>query len=702
MTPNDLERRETIENLINPKCVAVLGVTDTRSNWASKALRHCGDSGYNGRLYGVNPRGSLNRFEGFSIVSDLAEIEAPVDCALIGVGRDRVLTALSACAENGVRSAVVVGSGFGELGEKGKRLEAAMLEVARASGLRILGPNCIGLFRAGGGVCFTPFVLPTGSVGLISQSGNVAITLGLQAQRVGFGFSTCVGVGNQIDISFGEVLSWFADDPATTSVALYVEGVPSVGATEFIEGLRRCHLADKPVFILRGGATPEGSDAVSTHTGSLASDTRVWSALVEREHAIPVTSESALADALLAAQLPRFGRGVAVLTDGGGNSVMAMDSLSRHGLRMANLSVDTQGALRDLLPPLAPRHRGLNPLTMDTPGGLQDNPKLLATCAEICAQDPDVDAIVIGGLFGGFQDHRLEEIATAKRLAALRGSGLPIAVASAYSGIDEGSLSELRNAGVPVYGCLDRLAAAIACRYQPSDGAASSAHLTGRHDNPSDRAAREGRWLGTTEARRLLGSAGIPCPPVRIVRSRSELEGACGDIGFPLCLKIDIDEISHKSDVGGVKLGLASLAAVAAAADELWVRFPDEDLLVMPMFPPGFELLAGLSWDSTFGPVIVVGRGGIWTEVEDDIVVLPLALNDAEIADELSQLRCFPMLDGGRGQDRLDVDAIVDLVAALGNLGRDNGQPRVDLNPVIVYPDGLALADFRVRVPGGR
>lgn len=683
----------TVQDLVSPQCVAVLGVTDRRPNWASRALRQSAENGYPGALYGVNRRGALEGFDGLSIVRDLAEIEAPIDCALIGLGREQVLDGLESCARHGVKSVVVVAAGFGELGTAGRQLEQAMLSIAQSNGMRILGPNGIGLFRAGG-VCFTPFRMPPGDVGLISQSGNVAISLGLQAERMGFGFSTCVGVGNQIDISFGELLSWFADDAATRTVAMYAEGIPARDAANFVEGLRRCHHANKPVFVLRGGSTPDGAAAAGTHTGSLASDAKVWSKIVEREHAISVTSESGLADALLAAQLPPFDGGVVVLTDGGGNSVMATDSLHRHGLPMAQLERETQAALGDLVPPLAPRHAGLNPLTMDTPGGLQDDPQLLARCAEICSRDDGVGALVVGGLFGGFADHRDEEVATARRLGALRQAGMAVAVASSYAGIDEGSLSELRSAGIPVYGCIDRLAAAIASRYQPASVVATDRN---RGDDPDAAPVRDaGRWLAAREAIKRLSDAGLPAPAVRVVGSSRELEAATQDIGLPLCLKIETDQVAHKSDVGGVKLGLASPAEVTAAAAELWTRFADAELLVMPMFASGLELLAGLAWDPVFGPFVVVGRGGIWTEVENDVVVLPLALGDVDIAAELSQLRCFPMINGGRGQPSLDLKALVNLVSALGNLAEDDERLSVDLNPVILYEDGLAIADFRM------
>ncbi len=684
----------SIDHLVNPRSVAIFGVTDSRQTWGSTALRQSAALGFSGALYGVSQRSSLQGFDEFRIVQDIADIEDSVDCALIAVGKDRTLAALEACASSGVRSAVVVAAGFGELGAEGRALEAQMLDVARSAGMRILGPNCIGLFRSGG-VCTTPFVLPPGAVGMATQSGNVAIALGLRAKGYGFGFSTCVGVGNQLDVGFGELLSWFANDPATSSVAIYLEGIPRGAAAAFADGLSDCHRAQKPVFVLRGGITEAGSSAVGTHTGSLTSDARVWSALLEGGGAVSVSSVEALADSLLATRLPRFGRGVAVMTDGGGDSVMAMDSLALRGLPLAKLSERTRLALIAVLPPLAPRHEGLNPLTLDTPGGLQDNPELLATCAEICADDPAVGALVIAGLFGGYQRHSSEEIAAAQRLASLCNSGMPIAVASAYDGVVDDTLVELRRAGIPVYGCIERLAAAVAPRYERVKVHAS--------DPPREAVRVElrpevggGRKLATTEALDRLRRAGLPCPPVRMVRSAKELVLAQEELGFPLCLKLDVQEIVHKSEVGAVKLGLNCAEELEQASAQLWEQFPSSELLVMPMFAPGFELLVGLTWDATFGALVAVGRGGIWTEVEDDFAVVPALSTESELVGALSSLRCFPMISGTRGQPRLDLEALVDLIGSVGKLA-DEGEPlSLDLNPVILYVHGLAIADFRV------
>ena len=690
--------RGSIQHLVAPRSVAIFGVSASHENWATKALNHSLRNGYSGEIYGVNPNAATTRRGEVPIVPNLSSIDTPIDCALIAVGRDRVLDALTQCAEYKVRNAVIVAAGFGELGDDGRHLESEMLSVASKSGTRILGPNCIGLFRKSG-VCFTPFSLPAGDVGLISQSGNVAISLGMKGQQHGFGFSACVGMGNQVDISIGEVLRWFATDSATSCVAIYLEGVPSRGTTDLLDGLNRCRAAGKSVFVLRGGTSERGSATAGTHTGSLAGDGRVWSAILEATGSFLVNSESELVDVLLASTLPKFMGGVVVITDGGGNSVMAIDALSRHGLSLANLSLDTQKALQPLLPPLAPRHEGLNPLTMDTPGGLQDDPGLLATTAEVCAQDPNVGAIVIAGLFGGFRDHRVAEHRAADRLLELRQSGLPVAVASAYSGVDEEVLSGLRARGIPVYGCVDRLAAGLSVRHEgPGTRRTFLARQSPNGSMGPPPHARKRHWLRTGEARRRLASVGIQCPEMLAVSSKQELQAAIATIGLPMVLKVESEEVVHKSDVGGVKLALSSDMAAIDAAGELWEKFPGTTLIAMPMLAPGLELLVGMSWDPIFGSVVTVGRGGIWAEAEDDVVVLPTCIADFDLPTKIEGLRCYPMMAGSRGQPPLDVRSVSGLVARLFELSRDGSEPELDLNPVLLYQSGLAVADLRMSV----
>jgi acyl-CoA synthetase (NDP forming) len=687
-----------LDALLEPRSVAILGLSDRRPTWGNRALRACAEAGFPG-VYGVSPRAPLEGFEGIEIVSSLREIPGPVDCALVAVSNQNTLSAVEACAEHGVRAAVVVGVGFGELGGRGAELQRLVADVASAAGMRLLGPNCIGTFRARSGVCLTPFVPPAGSVALVTQSGNVAAYLSLLARHYQFGLSTCVGVGNQVDVSFADVLGWLADDAETSAVALYAEGLPVGTGRRFIDGLQACADAGKPVIVLHGGETDIGNATAGTHTGSLAGNAEMWHAVLERQGAVSVRSVPEMAEAIVAAEtVPRFVGPVMVLTDGGGDSVLTVDALSRRGIPLARLSDATRQELSALLPPGSPQHDGLNPVTLDAPGGLQDDPMLLARCATAAIRDCSVRALVIVGLFGGYATHRPAELEAASRLIELRRSGIPVLVASAYDGVDEEVISALRSGGVAVYSSSEQLVSALATRVQRvrADGPPV------RDPVPATiRDRRSAAVLPTEDARRLLLDAGVSCPDMRMVGPGGDLEAACQGLAPPLCLKVDLVGLTHKSDLGGVHLDL-DLDGVRQAAAELRSRYPQASLVVMPTFPRGFEMLVGITWDELFGPAVVVGRGGIWAEVEHDVVVIVQPASRADFLKAVSKLRCYPMIAGARGQPPLDLDALVDLLESMGDLAAQSDNMTVDLNPVILYEHGLAIVDFAVADLGDR
>lgn len=699
-TPN-AEREpgaDGLDALLEPRSVAILGLSDQRRTWGNRAIRACAQAGFRG-VYGVSPRAPLEGFEGIEIVSGLGEIPGPVDCALVAVSNQNTLSAVEACAAHGVRAAVVVSIGFGELGGRGAELERRLAGVAGAAGMRLLGPNCIGTFRARSGVCFMPFVPPAGSVALVTQSGNVAAYLSLLARHYQFGLSTCVGVGNQADVSVADVLGWLAGDAETSTVALYAEGLPAGTGGRFIDGLRACADAGKPVIVLHGGETDVGSSTAGTHTGSLAGNAEMWHAVLDRHGAVRVRSVPELAEAIVAAEtVPRFAGPVMVLTDGGGDSVLTVDALSRSGIPLARLSNATRQELSALLPPGSPQHDGLNPVTLDAPGGLQDDPMLLARCATAAIRDRGVRALVIVGLFGGYAAHRPAELEAAARLTELRRSGMPVLVASAYDGVDEPVISALRSGGVAVYASSEQLVSALATRVQQArwDGLPVPGPVP---------AATRDRWpaavLPIDDARRRLMEAGIPCPDMRTVGPGGDLEAACRGFAPPLCLKLDLAGLTHKSDVGGVHLGLDP-GGVRETAAGLWSKYPQATLVVMPTFRSGFEMLVGITWDEIFGPAVVVGRGGIWAEVERDVAVIVQPASRAEYLRAVSRLRCYPMIAGARGQPPLDTEALTDLLEAMGRLAARSGHVTVDLNPVILYEHGLAIVDFTVADLGDR
>ena len=368
--------------MFRPRVVAVVGASRDPAKWGRRVLEYTGRAGFGGALYGVNPGVADLNVPGVTTVPALADIDEPIDLAVLARPASATAELLEECADLGVRSVLVPAAGFGELGGEHLAAEQRIVARAREAGIRLLGPNTFGMFIASSRVNLTPREhIPRGSVAMLSQSGNVVVGMYEQARQAGIGFSACVGVGNQVDVGLGELLGYFASDPGSDAVAVYVEGLRGSGA-EFRAGLAACRAAGKPVVVLKAGRTRHAASAVATHTGALASDERVWQAVLADAGAIQVGSTQDLVDALaVACSVGRHGGRAMVITDGGGDSVMAIDWLTASGLSMATLSARTRARLDELIPAAAPRAEGRNPVTLDTAGGVEDDPMLLARCA---------------------------------------------------------------------------------------------------------------------------------------------------------------------------------------------------------------------------------------------------------------------------------------------------------------------------------
>ena len=380
-----------------------------------------------------------------------------------------------------------------------------------------------------------------------------------------------------------------------------------------------------------------------------------------------------------------------VLTDGGGDSVMAIDWLTASGLSMAIPSAQTRAGLDKLIPAAAPRVEARNPVTLDTAGGAEDDPMLLARCARLAAKDEGVDLIVVGGLFGGYPRMLKGELACAAELVELHQSGHPVVVQSAFALSDAEPLSRLKNAGITVLPTIDRIARALSRTLLPdTSGEGVQAEETGR-----SAAAAGPVVLPVTESAELLRQSGIGLPPTSVVQTPRELAAVAAATSYPACVKIADPAVAHKSDVGGVVLNLADAAEVETAAGRLWARFPGGPLLVMPSLPGGTEFLIGTGNDQLFGPFVIVGKGGIWAETDADLAILMTPVDEQSARRALLSLRCAPTFTGRRGRPAIDLTAMARLIVAMSHLAAEHPGLSVEANPVIAYPNGYAVADLR-------
>jgi len=694
-----VQARAGLEYMFRPSVIAVVGASRDPAKWGRRILEYTGRAGFSGTLYGVNPGVADLNVPRVTTVAALSDIGQPIDLAVLARPASTTAELIDECAALGVKSVLVTAAGFGELGGEHLAAEQRIVARAREAGIRLLGPNTFGMFIAASRVNLTPREhIPPGSVAVLSQSGNVVVGMYEQARQAGIGFSACVGVGNQVDVGLGELLAYFADDPASAAIAVYVEGLRGSGA-EFRAGLAACRAAGKPVVVLKSGRSWHAASAVATHTGALASDGRIWQAVLADAGAIQVESTQDLVDTLAVACSVGRHRGRAmVLTDGGGDSVMAIDWLTASGLSMATLSAQTRAGLDELIPAAAPRVEGRNPVTLDTAGGVEDDPMLLARCARLAAEDESVDVIVVGGLFGGYPKMLAGELACAAELIKLHRSGHPVVMQSAFALSDAEPLSRLKRAGILVLPTIDRVARALSRTLLPCTSAESVlAGVVGQSAPASGPVV-----LPVTESTELLRQSGIDIPPISVVRTPRELAVIAATASYPACVKVADTAVAHKSDVGGVVLNLADATEVQMAGDRLWARFPDSPLLVMPSLPGGTEFLVGTGSDPLFGPFVVVGKGGIWAETDADLAILMAPVDEKSARQALLSLRCAPTFTGRRGQPAIDLTAMAGLIVAMSRLAAEHPGLSVESNPVIAYIDGYAVADVRASRQTGR
>nr|WP_289125333.1 acetate--CoA ligase [uncultured Halomonas sp.] len=705
--------RSPLHDILAPTGIAIVGASADPTKRGYKAMVGLINGGYRGSIYPINPK--ADHILGVKAWPSIAEMPGCPELALLCTPAATVPALIAECGRRGVKGAVILASGFGETGEEGAALEAQMMEIARAHGVRIIGPNTSGMFNLHHQINLLALdnVKP-GDIGIVSQSGNMLLSLALEAQHNGqVGFSTYVGPGNQSDIGFNDYLRYLGEDEHTRVATLYVEGFRD--GQQFLK-VARDVTAMKPVVVYKSGATEQGQKAASSHTGALAGSYQMTVDLL-RQAGVSVVQYS---DEILpvAEGLGRLqkapGKRVAVISDGGGQATIAADRLSEAGLTLAELSDATRSALREVLLPQAST---LNPV--DVAGSSDANPSLLASCIELVMADEGVDSVFLVGMLGGYSLRFAEslmgdEMRGAERMVELaQASEKPLVIYSLYAPIKPPALRRLHEAGLPVYSSIEhavRVLAALGERgeylaiQQAQETIAPAAPTeTGRAMFAAARA--EGRDLLEFEAKSLLAEHGIAVPEEWLVRREDELaEIAQCTQGKPLAMKVVSKDILHKSDAGGVKLNLVGDAALRDAFQAIHSNAQAYDpnaqiegVLVTPMAEKGVEVIIGMMRDPIFGPVLMFGLGGIFVEVLEDVAFrsLPLTLHDAQSM--VDQLKAQKVLAGVRGAAGVDKQALVSLLMQVSQLVEAYPEiSELDLNPVIAYPKGHSAANYAI------
>lgn len=679
--PGCAKASQRLARFFAPRSLAIVGASE-QSFWTRNAFRNLGVLGFAGEIVLVNPRRStvFDR----PCVSSLKAIGHPVDLAYIAAPQTVVESVIDDAAACGILNAVVVAGGFAELGEDGARMQRGLVEKAARHDMIVLGPNCPGFLNLARNVAAygqeIPEGMPRGAVAVVLQSGALASAVLKFARAHGVGLSTVVCMGNEAVIGAADVLEHLIGDESTRVIAMFIEQIRD--GRRFLALAARALAAGKAIVVLKVGRSPEGQRAALAHSGAIAGDEAVVHAALRQAGVVRVDSlEELLITAGFLAQGPRLtGRRMAVVTSSGGACDLIADRASDEGISMPAFAPETAAALKTLLPSYATIQNPLDAASADTQD--REGPAtVMDDVAEAVARDPNFDFVV----YMGFNTLPLAEPQAAEkarveaRLAyvgalARRATIIPLTQTCLEVGPFARGL--YRNSGLfPLSGIelgMSAIGRAVAWEEARATAARAVAPAATKPSVSAGVVPKGGPW-SEKAGRDHLAACGVPLVPAELVGDAEAAVAAAERLGYPVVLKICAAEIAHKSDIGGVALGLADAAAVRAAYARVTAAgraVPGatlEGVLVSPIRSRGVELLAGVTVDPTFGATLAVGLGGIWVEMLKDVSLRVLPVAPGEVARMLAELRGRPLLDGSRGGPRVDIDAAAAAIARIAD-----------------------------------
>jgi acetyl coenzyme A synthetase (ADP forming)-like protein len=712
------ERREqvsearSVARLLRPSSIAVVGASRERRTIGNAVLQNVRGAGFAGEVYAVN-RGAAAAgvdVEGLPAYPSVRDIPGDVGLAVVCVPAAQVMAVAEDCVRKRVGGLVVISAGFAEVGDTDA--QHRLVELLRVNGVRLVGPNCIGVVNTSEAVRMNATFLPAapqrGRVGLASQSGGLAIELLSRAGAVGLGVSTFVSMGNKADISGNDLLQYWAEDPDTDVIVLYLESFGN--PHKFARLARRIALA-KPIIAVKGGRTLAGARGASSHTAALASPDVAVDALFRQAGVIRVDTLEQLfetASVVLHQPLPTGCR-VAIVTNGGGPGILAADACTAAGLEVPVLDARTQAALRAVT---AAEASVTNPVDLIASASAD----VYLAALRVVLADPQVDAVLV--IFVPPLVTEADDVARAIVAAAAEaGDTTVVACFLGRNGVLDvlnaaTSASETRQ--VPSFAFPESAAAALGraaglaeWRQRPQgrvpelehvDAAAARRRAADALENEP-----EGVWLDTSTVFALLGEVGIPMVATRVATTADEAAAAADQVGYPVALKVAATDIVHKTDVGGVRLGLVDAADVRSAYGQMHSALGERmaSAVVQPMAETGVETIVGITRDPSFGPLVLFGMGGIAAELTRDTALRIVPLTDVDAHELVRSLRSSPLLFGYRGTPKVDVAALEDVILRVGLLAAHVPEiAELDCNPVIVTPGGALVVDAKLRVAG--
>ncbi|MCP5022999.1 MAG: hypothetical protein GY930_14650 [bacterium] len=696
----------SLDAIFRPRSIAVVGASRRENQIGHQIVRNLMEGGFTGPVYPVNPSASV--VHSTHCFPKVSAIPGPVDMALLVVPAPYILKAAKDCGKKGVKGLVCITAGFSEIGGEGVKRQDDLMKVCKQYGMRLVGPNCMGVLNTETGFSMNASFADTppiqGKAAFLSQSGALGAAILADARALGLGISMFASVGNRADITPPDLLQYWEHDPHTKLILMYLEafGEPE----KFLETARRVS-RKKPVLVVKSGRSSRGAQAAISHTGSLAASEMAVDALLNQCGAMRVDSMSQLFDLASAVQqdvLPTGPR-IAIVTNAGGPAILATDACAAFRLEMANLSTKTTKALKKFLPPEA---SVVNPVDMIASADAEAFDKTLA----LISKDPNVDMVL--AIFVAPIMINAESVA---RVFAKHGKAMDKPLVTCLPGKSKGdpAIDVLHDANVPNYRFPEDAARVLAglleinkLRNRPEDKA-PTLHVKMKKAQAVIAAAKKAKrsLLTVKDVHDLLVAYGIPVVPGRLVTSREEALKGARQLGFPLVVKVESQDLSHKSDAGGVLLDIRSREELLEAYDTLEERFADDlkdmKILLQSLRGGGIETFFGVATDPAFGRMIAFGLGGIHVEILKDMVFRLHPLTPTDAREMVNGLRAQQLLEGARGKPPVDKEHLIEILLRLSRLLTDHPEiTELDLNPYLAgfkASDSCAL-DMRAVIGG--
>lgn len=689
-----------LDALFRPRSVAVIGASSDANRIGGRPVRFS-KYGYKGAIFPINP--NQTEIQGLPAFASIKDVSGPVDQAIIAVPARAAIQAVDDCVVKGVKAAVMFSSGFAETGAEGRAMQVELARRCAAGGMKLVGPNSLGMFNAHIGLYatfssyFDPLWPRTGPVSIVSQSGAFGTYfLAIAAER-GLGFSHCVATGNEADVDVAACVEWLADDPDTGVIMIYLEGCRD--GPRLRAALARAAANRKPVVAMKVGISEQGVAAVASHTGSLVGSDAVFDAVFAENNVHRARSLDELVDVAYACSggvFPKTPR-VGVVTISGGVGIQMADAAAELDLDLPCMPDATQQKILSMIPFAGPA----NPV--DATAQVINDWSIFTTILGLVADEGNVDSLISFLAHTGTSPGVMEKLKPALREVRER---FPDRVFVLCARLPRDMADEFKDIGFLTFEDPTRAIAAVAALSRLARGYAQPRAAGAAIETAPQLSAGP---INEAEAKRLLAEAGVPFAPERVVRSRADAVAAASEIGFPAVLKVLSPEIAHKSEAGGVMLGLRNADEVASGYDAMMAQVAErapkariQGALVARMIEGGIETVIGVKRDAVFGPVVMFGLGGVYVEVLKD-VTLRLAPVDLSTAhDMIRGIKGFALLAGARGRPPADRDALANALVTMSRFAAAHREvASAEINPFIALPKGGVAVDALILTSAG-